>query len=195
MSIILVVCTVSSCLIVGIITYIEPASSPLFGQIRVTIRGELLCNGSQGDVINITVCDIEMKNWDVVSEHEISAIIPPGKVPGPCDVAVYSHTTGQSRASHAFTYNPGGVISSVEPDILPSYSGGCTLIEGYELSNGSDIVSVECAGVRDIAIKMQNDSAVLACFPPTSPCYGSCVVTSISKGNTTKAAALHFSCT
>ena len=89
------------------------------------------------------------------------ATLPALGYAGPVDLAVQTVNNGTIIGTDAYTYNPQGQITNIQPASV-SWQGGTTVtIKGTNLGNGADIYNVSLAGVTVTSISSQSSNQVV----------------------------------
>jgi len=86
----------------------------------------------------------------------------------------------------------GGNISAIVPSNSSVLGGTTVTISGYLIGNGSDITSVQLAGVTVASIVAQSSNTVTVLSARATPRVGKVVVRSITRGVTTALSAFSY---
>ena len=101
---------------------VEPETGSVDGGFNVTITGTDLCDGTLGDVTNVTLCGVSSPAIDVSGTTQIVVQAGTAVTPGLGDVKVYSASRGISTKVAGFTYE--GTTRVVLYDLWMQREGG-----------------------------------------------------------------------
>ena len=125
---------------------VTPDNGSYAGGFSVTIVGSNLCNGSMGDVTNVTLVGVSVASIDSISSTQIVVTADAG-TPGNGDVVVYSTSYGITTKSNVFTY--------MTPDI------GLLGTNGVAITN-NEVASYSKGTAYDMLLAGDNASRTLS---------------------------------
>ena len=175
----------------GVVTSVSTNNGPLAGGTEVTVYGSNLGNGV--DITNVTV-----KGVAAVLKNQLSTMVQFTTADGTTAgaglgaIVIQSISRGETTENNAFTYNPAGAITTIEPG-FSRLSGGVEdiIISGSNLGN-SDVTSVTLNGVA-ATVTGQNDTQVrVSSGVATTPGTGDVVIVSTDFGTTIKSNAFIY---
>jgi uncharacterized repeat protein (TIGR01451 family) len=134
---------------------VDPDNGPLAGGNRINISGGKL---GSNDIYAVTLRDATST---IISQGLWAVTVRAGPhiTPGTGNVDITSVSCGNKVLRRAYTYNPAGTITQVQPDNGPYAGGNTVTISGTFLGSGADITNVHLCGV-EAAIQDQSPTQV-----------------------------------
>ena len=136
---------------------ISPKTGSSAGGTSVTIPGYNLCNGTAGDVYNVTICGTDVASIDSVSSTQIMVTTAAGPG-GPGDVVVYTYDYGTIVMSNAFTYDSGSGLKlwGTDGSLIEDGAAADVLAGTYGWahpgSTGTNLLTIYNPGDQDLII-------------------------------------------
>ncbi|HAS82070.1 MAG TPA: hypothetical protein DCS43_05195, partial [Verrucomicrobia bacterium] len=172
-------------------TGVSPSSGSVLGGYTVVINGTNLCDGTLGDVTNVTLCGVAATVTAVQGATQIVVQAGSGTA-GPGDVRIHSQRFGETVRGSAFTY-------IATPEIVVLGTNGTAIESGAGVSpaSGSDFGSVYIDSVqtRTLMITNSGDTALTMQWTTNGSAYFSIEVTNAVPYRTAVPMTLRYAAT
>ena len=141
-----------------VITAVSPANGPAGGGITLTLTG----SGFDAGAAHVVVGDRVAVDTSVVSDTEISFVLPPGPPEQSQTITVFNDN-GFAHLLQAFTYNRIPTVAAVTPQDGPGAGGTTITITGTDFAAGPATVFVN--GVEATSVIIVSDTIITAVTP------------------------------
>ena len=138
---------------------VEPETGSAEGGYTVAITGTDLCNGTLGDVTNVTLCGVAATVTAVNGTTQVVVTAGASGSPGLGEVKVYSTSRGLSEKADGFTYE--GTSRVVLYDFWLREEG-CVVQVGWQTASEEDTAGFDLYRWQDAAWVKVNESLISA---------------------------------
>ena len=126
---------------------VEPASGARIGGYEVVIRGTNLCDGTLGDVTNVTLCGVAATVTGVFGSTQIVVTAGAATALGVGDVRVFSASFGETVKSQVFTYAGAGI--EISGPAFGPVASGAVVTNLFTVTNSGNEALVISAATTD----------------------------------------------